>query len=75
MYKICRGFLPVKACAAVHALIYASTLKLQLDVGLATAKFKALILSTLVSPIPIPYTFGFIWFRITSACALYNLVM
>jgi hypothetical protein len=30
LYKVCRGFLSMKACAAGYALTYAATPKLQL---------------------------------------------
>jgi hypothetical protein len=65
----------MQACAAGYALTYAITLKVQLVVGLTAANFCLLYFLCVVSPYPVPYTFGFTWFRITSACALPNLVM
>jgi uncharacterized membrane protein YvlD (DUF360 family) len=66
----------MKACATGYALTYVTTLKLQLVsrtvIGLTAAKFKPLILPF---PCPIPLTFGFTWFRVTSVCVLHNLVI
>jgi hypothetical protein len=68
----------MQACAAGYAVISRSALKLQLDscsvVGVTAAKFRLLYFLCLSSPCSIPRTFGFTWFRITSACVLHYLV-